>query len=150
LSEKKEWDGDDADGSGQLLHSALREFLDLEFEAHENAAEDGFFQPGSDVEEMKENVFAYFNRWIFGRAYGDDNVRLRQLQQKNKSLYDDDDDTGNGDGAKRGARTIRERALVAHKARLQQMAMRRLEQQDDTSTQASQGVSYADDDEEQG
>ncbi|TBU51856.1 hypothetical protein BD310DRAFT_775312, partial [Dichomitus squalens] len=116
LSEKKEWDGDDADGSGQLLHSALREFLDLEFEAHENAAEDGFFQPGSD------------------------------LQQKNKSLYDDDDDTGNGDGAKRGARTIRERALVAHKARLQQMAMRRLEQQDDTSTQASQGVSYADDD----
>ncbi|TBU49494.1 hypothetical protein BD309DRAFT_851455 [Dichomitus squalens] len=149
LSAKKEWDGDDADGSGQLLHSALREFLGLEFEAHEAAAEDGFFQPGSDVEEMNENVFAYFNRWIFGRAYGDDNVRLKQLQQKNSSLYDDDN-AGNDNSAKRGARTIREQALVAHKARLQQKAMRRLEQQNDTSTpQSSQGLSYDGDDQQE-
>ncbi|TBU36241.1 hypothetical protein BD309DRAFT_1073986 [Dichomitus squalens] len=147
LSEKKEWDGDDADGSGQLLHSALRDFLDLEFEAHENAAEDGLFQPGSEIEEINENVFAYYNRWIFGRAYGDDSVRLRQLQQKNRSLYDDDD-AGNDDSATWVTRTIREQALITRKARLQQMAMRRLEQQDDTSTpQSSQGVSYADDEE---
>ncbi|TBU51009.1 hypothetical protein BD310DRAFT_835612 [Dichomitus squalens] len=147
LSDKKDWDGDDADGSGQLLHSALREFLDLEFEAHEDAAEDGLFQPGSEKEELNENVFAHYNRWIFGRAYGDDNVRLRQLQQKNNSLYDDGK-AGDDDSTRRGARTIREQALVTHKARLQQMAMRRLEQQDDASTQASQGLSYADDDEE--
>ncbi|TBU36069.1 hypothetical protein BD309DRAFT_829930, partial [Dichomitus squalens] len=123
------------------------EFLDLEFEAHEDAAEDGLFQPGSEKEELNENVFAHYNRWIFGRAYGDDNVRLRQLQQKNNSLYDDGK-AGDDDSTRRGARTIREQALVTHKARLQQMAMRRLEQQDDASTQASQGLSYADDDEE--
>ncbi|TBU51183.1 hypothetical protein BD310DRAFT_982815 [Dichomitus squalens] len=136
LSAKREWDGDDADGSGQLLHSALREFLDLEFEAHEDAAEEGRYPPGSEKEELTENVFAYFNRWTFGRAYGDDQIRLKQIQQKNRSLYDEDN-TGDNN---HGARTIRAQALAAHKARLQQIATRRLEQQDDVDR--SDGFSY--------
>ncbi|EJF64365.1 hypothetical protein DICSQDRAFT_167526 [Dichomitus squalens LYAD-421 SS1] len=146
LSYKPEWDGDDADGSGKRLHGDLLEFLGVESEAHEGSADDYHPVPVTEEEVVEENVFAFYNHWIFGNAYGDDKLRLKRIEQRNQSLYDDDTPPSGQDSEP----NIWERAVAMRRAQLLERLEATLQPDKDNERPPSEGVSYAADDDDIG
>lgn len=157
MSSKPEWDGDNADGSGKALHGDLLEFLAIECEGHEDSANNYVPVPVTEAEVLDENIFGYYNwcdvcliltylsqltntfySWIFGNAHGDDKIRLKRIEEKKTSLYDDNP-------GPESEPNIRERAVARRKAQLLERLEATLLLDEDNARTTSEGVSYIDD-----
>ncbi|KAI1788681.1 hypothetical protein LXA43DRAFT_894290 [Ganoderma leucocontextum] len=102
--------GDDKQRTGHRLHTSLHRLLTVDYQAWELDAESSDLEEFARPDLLDENIFAFYNRWVFGSEIGDPVQQARE-----GSVYNEDADDGN----------IRGRILNAREEELKEEHRRR-------------------------
>ncbi|KAI1781569.1 hypothetical protein LXA43DRAFT_1162799, partial [Ganoderma leucocontextum] len=81
---------DDKQRTGHRLHTSLHRLLTVDYQAWELDAESSDLEEFARPDLLDENIFAFYNRWVFGSEIGDPEQQARE-----GSVYDEDADNGN-------------------------------------------------------